>query len=163
MEAIHSDLIRKAFGRFATGVTIVTTVDSDGGTLGMTASSFNSVSLDPPMVLWSAGRQASEYDVFAECKKYAVHVLSDAQAEMSNRFATPNIDKFEGVNWHMTENGLPMLADCPLCLECETVARHPASDHMILIGQVINVHLNEAHSPLLYYSSAYHSLGGPLG
>lgn len=158
----HSELVRRAFGRFATGVTIVTTVAPDGRNVGMTASSFNSVSLDPPMVLWSAGTQAAEYPVFAECRKFAVHVLSESQTELSNRFATPGIEKFEGIDWLLSSKDLPVISGCPLCLQCETVACHDASDHKILIGRVIDVDLNSEDSPLLYYGSAYHKLGDPI-
>lgn len=128
----------------------------------MTASSFNSVSLDPPMVLWSAGTQASEYEVFANCDKFAVHVLSEKQTDLSNRFATPDIDKFEGVDWQLSSNNLPVLSDCPLCLQCETVASHQASDHKIIIGLVIDVDFGSEEPPLLYYGSAYHKLGDSI-
>lgn len=159
MTTAQSDLIRSAFGRFATGVTIVTTVNGNGHNAGMTASSFNSVSLDPPMVLWSAGTQASEYEVFANCNKFAVHVLGEKQTDLSNRFATPDIDKFEGVDWKLSSNNLPVIADCPLCLQCETVASHQASDHRIIIGLVVDVEFGSEEPPLLYYGSAYHALG----
>ena len=157
-----SDVFRKAFGRFATGVTIVTAVAPDGRNVGMTASSFNSVSLDPPMVLWSAGTQAAEYEVFANCKKFAVHVLSEAQAELSNRFATPGIEKFDGIDWSLSGNELPVIGGCPLCLQCETVGRNEVSDHTILIGLVVDVDLNTEVPPLLYYGSAYHRLGDSI-
>lgn len=159
MTAPQSEIVRKAFGRFATGVTIVTAVGSDGRNVGMTASSFNSVSLDPPMVLWSAGTQASEYEVFARCKRFAVHVLSESQVDLSNRFATPKIDKFDGVAWKLSSNDLPVLDGCPLCLQCETVSTYDVSDHTILIGRVMEVDMNSEESPLLYYGSAYHQLG----
>lgn len=155
----ESDKLRKAFGRFATGVTVITMSDEDDRPLGMTASSFNSVSLDPPMVLWSAGQQAGEYERFAKCAKYAVHVLSDQQAGLSNHFATPSKDKFEAIDWQMSAHGLPLIAECPMCLQCETISRHEAGDHMILVGTVIDAHINSDAPPLLYYSSAYHHLG----
>ena len=156
------DMVRKAFGHFASGVTIVTGVASDGRNVGMTVSSFNSVSLDPPMVLWSAGTQASEYDSFAVCSKFAVHVLSESQADLSNRFATPGIDKFSGLEWQMSEHGLPVIGSCPMCLQCETVTCHDAGDHKILIGRVVAANINSDESPLLYYGSAYHHLGDKI-
>lgn len=162
MTSSQPDLIRSAFGRFATGVTVVTTVGKNDRKVGMTASSFNSVSLDPPMVLWSAGTQASEYEVFANCDKFAVHVLSEKQTDLSNRFATPNIDKFEGVDWQLSSSNLPVLSGCPLCLQCETVASHQASDHKIIIGLVIDVDFGSEEPPLLYYGSAYHKLGDSI-
>jgi len=162
MPAPHSDVFRKAFGHFATGVTIVTAVAPDGKIAGMTASSFNSVSLDPPMVLWSAGTQAAEYEVFATCKKFAVHVLSESQAELSNRFATPGIDKFEGIDWSLSSNNLPVISGCPMCLQCETIAGHEVSDHKVLIGLVVDVDLNSEEPPLLYYGSAYYQLGDSI-
>ena len=162
MPAPDSDVFRKAFGHFATGVTIVTAVAPDGKIAGMTASSFNSVSLDPPMVLWSAGTQAAEYEVFANCKKFAVHVLSESQAELSNRFATPGIDKFEGIDWSLSSNNLPVISGCPMCLQCETIAGHEVSDHKVLIGLVVDVDLNSEEPPLLYYGSAYYQLGDSI-
>ncbi len=162
MTLLDPELVRAAFGHFATGVTIVTSTDANGAQLGMTASSFNSVSLDPPMVLWSAGAQAPEFEGFAACTKFAVHVLSDAQVALSNRFATPGIDKFEGVQWDTSEHQLPVIADCSLCLQCETVDCHDAGDHKILIGRVLAVDINPNKAPLLYYGSAYHQLGGKI-
>ena len=162
MPAPDSDVFRKAFGHFANGVTIVTAVAPDGKIAGMTASSFNSVSLDPPMVLWSAGTQAAEYEVFATCKKFAVHVLSESQAELSNRFATPGIDKFEGIDWSLSSNNLPVISGCPMCLQCETIAGHEVSDHKVLIGLVVDVDLNSEEPPLLYYGSAYYQLGDSI-
>jgi len=160
--SLASETVRKAFGHFASGVTIVTAVSSDGSNVGMTVSSFNSVSLDPPMVLWSAGTQAPEYGSFAVCKKFAVHVLSETQAELSNRFATPDIDKFSGVEWQLSEHGLPVMSSCPMCLQCETVNCHDAGDHKILIGRVIEADINSDEPPLLYYGSAYHHLGDKI-
>ena len=162
MTSSQSDIIRSAFGRFATGVTVVTSVGPDGKNVGMTASSFNSVSLDPPMILWSVGTQASEYQVFSDCKKFAVHVLSESQAEVSNRFATPALDKFDGVNWKLSSHDLPVLDGCPLCLQCETVTSHQASDHKIIIGLVVDVYQNSEEPPLLYYGSSYHKLGDSI-
>ncbi len=162
MTTPDSETVRKAFGHFATGVTIVTAIDNDGKSVGMTASSFNSVSLDPPMVLWSAGAQAPEFEIFALCQKFAVHVLSASQMELSNRFATPGIDKFDGIDWQMSSLQLPVIAECPMCLQCDTVDRHDAGDHKILIGRVIGVDIRSDEPPLLYYGSAYHQLGGSL-
>jgi len=157
-----AETVRKAFGHFATGVTIVTTVNADGSSVGMTVSSFNSVSLDPPMVLWSAGTQASEYHSFAVCKKFAVHVLSESQVELSNRFATPEIDKFDQIDYQISEHGLPVISGCPMCMQCETINCHDAGDHKILIGRVIGVNIYSDESPLLYYGSAYHHLGDKI-
>ena len=120
------------------------------------------MSLDPPMVLWSAGTQAAEYEVFATCKKFAVHVLSESQAELSNRFATPGIDKFEGIDWSLSSNNLPVISGCPMCLQCETIAGHEVSDHKVLIGFVVDVDLNSEEPPLLYYGSAYYQLGDSI-
>lgn len=159
MTTMDPDTVRQAFGHFATGVTVMTATDSSGSQVGMTASSFNSVSLDPPTVLWSAGTQAGEFDTFSRCKKFAVHVLSDSQVDLSNRFATPGIDKFDGVEWQMSEMGLPIISGCPLCLQCETQSVHQASDHNILIGRVMGVDIGSDTAPLLYYRSAYHRLG----
>jgi len=159
---LADDLIRNAFGRFATGVTIVTALGSDGRWVGMTASSFNSVSLDPPMILWSAGQQAIEYETYANCKKFAVHVLGESQADLSNRFATAGIDKFDGVDCELSPRKLPVIKGCALCLECETVDSHDAGDHKILVGRVIAVDIGENDKPLLYFGSKYHRIGNKL-
>ena len=156
-----SELVRQAFGHFATGVTIVTTIGADASPVGMTASSFNSVSLNPPMVLWSAGTQASEYETFANCKKFAVHILGESQDDLSNRFATPG-DKFKQTDWEMSSHGIPVIADCPMCLQCETVDCHDAGDHKILIGLVVGADIRSDDAPLLYYGSAYHRLGSKI-
>ena len=153
---------RIAFGQFATGVCIVTATNS-GVSIGMTVSSFNSVSLDPPLVLWSVGRHAPEYTAFCQASHYAIHVLANDQVALSNRFATPGIDKFEGIEVAISEQGVPLLSGTVACFHCAAMHNYPAGDHNILVGSVLLV--DQAASgvaPLLYYSSGYHDIGAQV-
>src|SRR5258708_28113070 len=104
--------LRDAFGSFATGVTIVTTSGPSGADIGLTANSFSSVSLDPPMVLWSLARTSSSIDAFRNCAHFAVHILSADQEALSARFASKGIDRFAGVALDRGPDGMPMLPVC---------------------------------------------------
>lgn len=150
---------RIAFGKFATGVCIVTATH-DNIAIGMTVNSFNSVSLDPPLVLWSVGRHAPEYSAFCRATHYAIHILANDQIALSNRFATPGIDKFEGIEVTSSAHGVPLLNRALACFHCSAKHNYPAGDHNILVGTVISVdQADKSDSPLLYYSSDYREIG----
>ena len=148
---------RQALGQYATGITIVTTRDSDNTPIGMTANSFVSVSLDPPLVLWSVDNSSPLYAGFAAASHYAVHILDEAQQSLSNRFADDDVDKFEGLNISSGINDLPLLEQHIARLQCEVVDRHEAGDHMILIGHVLDIQ-HESKDPLLFFSGDYRRL-----
>ncbi len=145
---------RAALGRFVTGVTVVTALDRAGGPAGLTVNSFNSVSLDPPLILWSIDRRGSFFDCFARCDRFAVNVLSVGQKELAARFAGAPASRFEGVAAAPGIGGIPLLKDCIAWFECSTRQRFDGGDHLILIGLVERF----AQAPgqeLLYFGGDY--------
>lgn len=127
---------RSALGVFATGVTIVTTRDAEGRDVGLTANSFNSVSLDPPMVLWSLAKNSRSLPAFIEASHFAVHVLAANQEELSLRFATRGAEKFSGLDVERSARQVPLLKGCSARFVCRTAFRHEAGDHLIFVGEV---------------------------
>ena len=157
---------RKALGHFATGVTIVTTRGEDGAAIGMTANSFNSVSLDPPMVLWSLARSARSLPAFARASHWNVHVLACDQEALSNRFARAGEDKFAGLALDPCPSGMPLLPGCSARFQCRSAFQYEGGDHIIFVGEVIDYDRSAA-PPLLYvtgqYAVAAHKCGPVAG
>lgn len=150
---------RDVMGRFATGVTVVTT-KGVGGYDGFTASSFSSVSLDPPLVLVCLGHDATCHDAFAEGDCFAVNILAADQADLSVRFSSPVGNRFEGVGHSSWVTGAPVLKGVVAAIDCRLDAVHRAGDHSILVGRVERLGpVAEAAEPLLYYRGRYHALG----
>ncbi len=149
---------RDALGRFATGVTVVTAV-ADGRPIGMTVNSFSSVSLDPPLILFALGLQTHVYDDLAKADHFAVNMLAAGQEDLSVMFAGPVDARFEGVSWREgPASGAPLLAGCMAHLECATEHRYPGGDHLILVGRVLALGVDEAGvNPLIYFHSGYRS------
>lgn len=148
---------RNALGSFATGVTIVTTVGLEGEDVGMTANSFNSVSLDPPMILWSVGKNAMSRPAFAAAEHFAVHILATQQKALSDRFAKRGTDKFAGLTVERGPGNIPLLKDCAARFKCRTAYRYEGGDHDIIVGEVIEFdHLDAA--PLVFHSGKYSAL-----
>jgi 3-hydroxy-9,10-secoandrosta-1,3,5(10)-triene-9,17-dione monooxygenase reductase component len=145
---------RRALGMFATGVTIVTARAADGTPVGITANSFNSVSMQPPMVLWSLARNARSLPVFEAAEHWNVHILSNEQEAMSNRFARAGEDKFGGVSLDPSSTGAPLLPGCSARFQCRTVFRYEGGDHIIFVGEVIDYDRSE-RPPLLYVTGNY--------
>ena len=129
--------LREALGSFATGVAIVTTAGEGSEYVGMTINSFNSVSLDPPLILWSIDKRAYSFDTFNECQYFAVHILSDQQEDLSQRFARQGADKFEGIECQHGVGGIPLIPDCLTYFQCEIAHRYQGGDHLIIVGRVI--------------------------
>jgi flavin reductase (DIM6/NTAB) family NADH-FMN oxidoreductase RutF len=127
---------RDALAQFATGVTVITTRLEDGSFFGLTASSFNSVSLDPPLVLWSLAQEARSLPVFEGNSHYVINVLSADQAELAERFATRMKDRFDGVEFDLSHTGLPILRGAAAWFECHNRNRYPEGDHVIFVGEV---------------------------
>lgn len=127
---------RSALGRFGTGVTVVTTLGTDGTPLGLTVSSFNSVSMAPPLVLWSLDRSSTTLDAFEAATHFAVNVLGADQVEISNRFASREEDKFGDLECLEGAGGAPLLPGCVACFQCRTVHRYDGGDHIIFVGEV---------------------------
>lgn len=145
---------RNALGSFATGVTIATTKDESGDPVGVTASSFNSVSLDPPLVLWSLAKNSLSRDAFCNSGHFAVHVLAASQEDLSNRFARSGEDKFDGVEWREGELGSPVFDQHAALFQCKTKHQYEGGDHVILVGEVIDFEARE-EAPLLFHGGSY--------
>ncbi|UEM22765.1 flavin reductase family protein [Skermanella mucosa] len=146
---------RNALGCFATGITVVTTVSDAGETFGLTANSFSSVSLDPPLVLFCLGRSSNALDVFTTSGRFAVNVLSETQRDLSVRFSTAIGDRWDGVEWEAWETGSPILKGCLASLDCTTESVHDGGDHVILVGRVKRLSSLPDGKPLLYYKGDY--------
>ncbi len=129
---------RNALGQFATGVTIVTTTDADKAPVGVTASSFNSVSLDPPLVLWSLAKTAHSMPAYQNSGGFNVHVLAAHQSDLSNQFARPGDDKFAGIDWTLCDQGFPLLPEHAALFRCRTHFQYEGGDHIIFVGEVID-------------------------
>lgn len=145
---------RRALGNFATGVTVVTAADASGRKVGVTANSFNSVSLDPPLILWSIDKRSSSLEVFEEASHFAVNILAADQIDLSNNFARPKDDRFAGIAYEAGKGGAPLLADCSARFSCEKYQQLDGGDHWILVGKVVAFD-DCGRSPLLYHQGAY--------
>jgi 3-hydroxy-9,10-secoandrosta-1,3,5(10)-triene-9,17-dione monooxygenase reductase component len=145
---------RQALGSFATGVTIITTRAANGEPLGLTASSFNSVSLDPPLVLWSLANNAMSFEHFQKASHWAVHVLTAEQEALSGRFARRGEDKFAGLDIEAGAGNVPLLKDCAARFQCKTASTYQGGDHLIFIGEVVA--FDQAPSaPLVFHGGRY--------
>ncbi len=150
--AFSERTLRDALGQFATGVTVVTAWDAASGQpVGLTVSSFNSVSLQPPLVLWSLGLRASTLAAFEGCSHYAIHVLAQDQLPLANRFATRGIDRFADLPWSAGLGRAPLLAGALATFECRNRNRHPEGDHVIFVGEVLRCQSRADAQPLLYH------------
>jgi flavin reductase ActVB len=154
-----SEEFRAAMARFAAGVVVVTTLDDGGVPRGFTASSFCSVSLEPPLILVCLANSADSFTAFDSCGHFAVSVLAPEHRPLAEQFATKGADKFTSGGLSRTPGGLPAVAGALVELDCETYARHPAGDHTILIGRVSGVHLGEGPGvPMVYYEKSFRFL-----
>ena len=145
---------RRALGAFATGVTIVTTRAADGAAVGLTANSFNSLSLDPPMVLWALDRRSLSLAAFEAAEHFAVHVLAAHQQELSDLFATRGADKFGAVECDNGLGSVPLLRDCSARFQCRTEFRYDGGDHVIFVGQVLAFDETDL-PPLAFHRGTY--------
>lgn len=150
----HTRRFRDALGAFATGVTIVTTRDREGRDVGLTANSFNSVSLDPPMVLWSLAKNARSLPAFVEATHFAVHVLAADQEELSLRFAARGADKFSDLELDRGPERIPLLRGCSARFQCSTAFRYEGGDHMIFVGAV-EAFDHTDRPPLVFHGGRY--------
>ncbi|HXH03548.1 MAG TPA: flavin reductase family protein [Candidatus Competibacteraceae bacterium] len=150
--------LRKALGAFVTGVTVVTTLDSDGTPRGFTANSFTSVSLDPPLILVCVGKHASSHGVFVKTTRFAVNILAETQKSISSTFAAKAPDKFAGVAWRHGRTGSPLLADVAAWLDCEMHEVIEVGDHAILFGRVVDFGY-QSSTPLGYCRGNYLTFG----
>ena len=152
--------LRNALGCYPTGVTIITAPDDADGMVGITANSFASVSLDPPLVLWSLDKSAYSLDAFTKAGYFAVNVLAQSQLEMSRHFATRQEDKFEGVDYEIGEGGVALFAGSAARFQCRTVATHEGGDHVIFLGEVISFEYRPHVEPLVFTHGRYAEIVG---
>ena len=155
--AIDGRDLRNAMGLFATGVTIITTKDASGKPFGLTANAFSSLSLDPPMLLICVDKAVDCYACFDESKVFVVNFLSLAQEELSTRFATKGIEKFEGLSYSVGELGVALLDGALAHFECTVAHAHEGGDHTIYLGEVQRLVTMEG-DPLLFYQGKYRTL-----
>ena len=145
--------LRNVLSKFATGVTIVSTIDDDGKPVGMTVNSFTSVSLDPPLVLWNIGINQPSYDIFLNAKGYSVSILSKDQRDICNLFSSSVDNKFNNIDFVLSDNGFPIIQKSLAWFDCLKWKNYPGGDHQILVGEVINFHANE-NDPLIFWNGS---------
>lgn len=146
---------RNALGRFATGITVVTSKKSGEEPIGITVNSFSSVSLEPPLVLFSLGQSGHHCQEFLEAGAFAINVLSADQRHLCDRFASPLEDRFEGIPYEVGENGSPTFKDCLAIFECKIYATHEAGDHLIFVCEVTNVISEGESNALLFHKGNF--------
>ena len=152
---------RQALGLFATGVTIITARALDGTLIGLTASSFNSVSLDPPLILWSLGLKARSLEQFKTCSHYAVNILSSEQSDLAMHFSRSDANRFDGVDFQIGQSGAPVIGGCLAGFECFNRSRYEEGDHIIFVGQVERFSAG-AGEPLVYQNGRFASLADSI-
>jgi flavin reductase (DIM6/NTAB) family NADH-FMN oxidoreductase RutF len=148
---------RTALGMFATGVTIVTARAPNGRLVGLTASSFNSVSLEPPLVLWSLSQAATSMEAFREGSHYAINILGADQQLLAQRFATRGLDRFADLDFAEGACGAPLLAGAVATFECFNRSRYVEGDHVIFVGEVEHCSSRTGASPLLYHGGKFYA------
>ena len=146
---------RAALGMFATGVTIVTSRNADGSAVGLTANSFNSVSLNPPLVLWSLSRSAASMPAFERGSHYAINILAADQHLLAERFASRSPDRFKGVAFSEGAGGAPVLDGAAAVFECFNRSRYEEGDHVIFVGEVERCGSREGAQPLIFHGGRY--------
>ncbi|MFA9216236.1 MAG: flavin reductase family protein [Sphingomonadaceae bacterium] len=150
---------RQALGQFATGVTVITTRLADGSFRGLTASSFNSVSLTPPLVLWSLGTAANSMPIFSGNSHYVINVLSSEQAHLAKLFATRGSDPWSQAEYELSRTGQPILKGAAAWFECHNRSRYPEGDHVIFVGEVEECQITTpAVAPLIFHGGQFRSL-----
>ncbi len=157
LPAIDSTELRRCLGSFVTGVTVMTTLDADGQPEGITANSFSSLSLNPPLIVWSLRLSSRSFNTYQNATHFAVNILAQDQVHLSNRFASSGINRFEGVAYTPGLGGVPLLEGCASYLECSLEASHPGGDHVLFVGRVQRIRVNDI-KPLAYGNGGYLSV-----
>lgn len=155
--ALTSEEFRRSCGRFATGVTIASVLDSQGTPHGLTVSSFTSVSLEPPLVLICLGHQVTIIETFRAATYFGINVLNEHQRDLSESFARKGHDRFNRVRWYCGPSGVPLLEDVLAAIECRVYQRFLSGDHDIMVGEMLHAKVAEG-SPLIHFASRYHRL-----
>ena len=155
--AITNEEFRASLGRFASGVTVVTTKDGAGELHGLTVSAFCSVSMNPPLILVCIQKTTGSYHAFEESKVFVVNILSESQKDISNQFAFKHEDKFAGISYQKGIEDLPVLDDCLVNLECQLKHSYDGGDHTIFVGEIVKTTVRDG-KPLSYFHGNYHQL-----
>lgn len=158
MTDVEPFLFRQLMGRFTTGVVVITTKRDDGSPIGMTANSLASVSLRPPLLSVCIEQPTELHGAMLSAPAFAINILAEDQEGLSRRFAAPHDDRFDGVGYQLSEQGLVLLDGAIAHIECERHAQFPAGDHTIIVGRVTGGATHEGR-PLLYYRGGYGTLG----
>ena len=149
--------LRQCLGHFATGVTVVTCAAADGSPRGITANSFSSVSLEPPLVLWNIAKVSNSLQAYLGAEHFAINILAADQESVSNHFARTDHTRFNGIDFTLSTENVPVLADTVACLHCRTHQIHDCGDHFIIIGEVIRLRLIGG-KPLIFFDGKYAGL-----
>jgi len=152
-QAFDARQFRDALAQFATGVTVICARAADGRVVGFTANSFNSVSLDPPLILWSLESRSASLATFEACQRYTVNVLSAAQVDLARRFSRPHEDRFSGVPYRMGWADAPLIDGCIAWFECRHHSRHRAGDHVVFIGEVATCERSPGRGLVFHHGS----------
>ncbi len=152
--------LRQALSRFATGVTVVTCSDAAGNPYGITANSFSSVSLEPPLVLWNIAKISNSLQAYLDAKEFAIHVLTSNQRPIAEHFAQTDHSRYEGIDYSFSDAGVPIFPDVLARFDCRTANIFEGGDHHIIIGEVLNFVFDDG-DPLLFYGSDYRRVEQP--
>ena len=150
---------RHCMGRFSTGVTVITTIIENKIPCGMTINSFTSLSLDPPLVLFNVDKNAHNHDNFANCKSFTVNILSEEQADISQRFAHPSTLDWNKINYTNNINDTPKIDGCIAYIACTKEQIYAGGDHSIIIGRVTDMNIASEENPLIYFKGKYRKIG----
>lgn len=153
--------LRQTLGQFGTGVTVIATRATNDDLVGLTANSFGALSLDPPLITWSLRVSSPTLLVFQAAPRFVVNVLAEAQVEVSRRFSSSTLNKFDGVACALNQYNLPLLHGAAAWFECRTVSQQIAGDHCLFIAEVERFTSSEA-APLLFHAGGYFALGSRL-
>jgi len=162
MTPFTSQELRKGFSSFATGVTVITCLDSEKNAHGITISSFNTVSLEPPLILWSLKKHSHLMPSFEVGNKQLIHVLARSQEEIAMHFATVKENQFVSISHQITASGLTQIEGCAAYFECETVSVHTGGDHNIIVAKVLNLKHDSESRPLIFAHSKFMGLDSSL-
>lgn len=147
---------RRVMGQYPTGVSVITSADENGYPVaGMTAGTFTSVSLDPPLVAFLPAKTSKSWPLIEATGRFCINVLSDTQTALSKSFSSSGGDKFAGVSWHLSQNGLPIIDDVIAWIECELHSVVDAGDHVIVLGQVTNMKHHTEGNPLVFHGGKF--------
>lgn len=160
-QTFHPKLLRDVLGCFPTGVAVVTAVTPHGDLHGVTVNSFNSVSLDPPLVLFSLSRHLNSLPAIESATAFAINFLCDHQAHLSSRFAAALTDKWTGIDYRVGFTGAPVLAEALAVVECRPYAQYDGGDHVIFVLRVTHIESDATRYPLVFFRGRYHTLAAP--